>query len=378
MIKIFYRSQVFFVLLIFFSCAEQKEKKAEFKLNPPEKNLYASYFKIYKQDKFSVLVTYLNIDKTDSAIYVLYVNEKPEVDFSANYVKTPIKKVACLSSVFIGFLTKLQVLNTISAVDNGDFISNAFIQQQIEDNKIKQLSKSGQLNLEETLMSDVQLIFANPSGDSKKDFDKRLINVGIIQVVCADYFENHPLGRAEWIKAMALFFNTENKADSIFNAVMGNYLALKTSADTCKYKPTVFTEIKTNDAWFVAGGKSSLAQLLNDAGANYIWKDNGKTEATALNMEQIIQKALSADYWINLHFCNTKEDLLKLDKRYSEFNAFKKENLFNNNALLNKTGANAYWEYGLCSPDEILKDLIKIFHPNLHANHQLKYYKQLK
>ncbi len=377
MIKTFYHSLIFSVLLFSFSCSEQKKNKNAFQLNPPEKNLYASYFKIYKQDNFSVLVTYLNIDKTDSAVYVLYNKEKPQLDFPVHYVQTRTQKVACLSSVFIGFLDKLQVLNTVVAVDNGDFISNSFIQQQIEGEQVKQINKSGELNLEKTLMSEVHIIFTNPSGNSKKDFDKRLLDIGIIPVVCADYFENHPLGRAEWIKALALFFNKENKADSLFNLVRENYCSLKNSADTCKYKPTVFTEVKTNDAWFVAGGKSSMAQLLNDAGANYLWKDKGKTDATVLNMEQVIQKALSADYWINLHLCNTVNDLLKMDKRYEEFNAFKNENLYNNNALLNKTGGNAYWEYGLCNPDEILRDLIKIFHPNLQPNHQLKYYKKL-
>ena len=378
MIKIFYHSLFFAVVFFFFSCGEQKKKESKFQLNHSEKNSYASYFKIYKQNDFSVLVTYLNIDKTDSAVYVLYGEKKPELNFPVYYVQTPIKKVACLSSVFVGFLDKLNVLNTVIAVDNGDFISNSFIQQQIEEKQVKQISKNGQLNLEETLMSEVHIIFTNPTGDAKRDFDKRLTDIGIIPVVCADYFENHPLGRAEWIKALSQFFGKENKADSVFNSIKENYLSLKRSADTCKYKPTVFTEVKTNDAWFVAGGKSSLAQLLNDAGADYLWKDNNKTAATALNMEQIIQKALTADYWINLHLCNTADELLKMDNRYAEFYAFKKRNLYNNNALLNKTGGNAYWEYGLCNPDEILKDLIKIFHPNLQADYKLKYYKQLK
>jgi iron complex transport system substrate-binding protein len=364
--------------LIFFSCSNGTKKNSAFHLNPPEKNLYASYFHIYKQDNFSVLVTYLNVAKTDSAVYVLYIKEKPELDFPALYVKTPSQKVACLSSVFVGFLSKLNVLNSVIAVDNGDFISNAGIQQRIEGNEIKQLSKNGELNLEETLMSEVHIIFTNPSGNSKKDFDKRLIDIGIIPIVCADYYENHPLGRAEWLKALALFFGKESVADSVFTSVKENYLTLKSSADTCQYKPSVFTEIKTNDTWFVSGGKSSLAQLLNDAGADYLWKDNNKIETTSLNMEQVIQKCLAADYWINLHLCNTAEDLLKLDKRYAEFNAFKNKNLYNNNAVLNKTGGNAYWENGLCSPDEILRDLVKIFHPGLQPGYNLKYYKQLK
>lgn len=377
MIKAFYHSLILFVLFFSFSCGEPKKAANAFQLNSSEKNLYASYFKICKQDKFSVLTTYLNLNKTDSAVYVLYNKEKPELNFPCYYVQTPVQSVACLSNVFVGFINRLEIVQYIKAVDNLDFISNYMVLYLAAEGSVKELSKTGQLDMEKTLMSKVQVIFANPSGDPKKDFDKRLLDAGIIPVVCADYFENHPLGRAEWLKAIGLFFDLENKADSIFNLTKENYLSLKRSVDTCKYKPAVLTEIKTSDAWFVAGGKSSLAELLNDAGANYLWKDNEKTTATALNMEQVIQKALSADYWINLHLCNSKDDLLKLDKRYGEFNAFKKRHLFNNNVLVTKGGANAYWENGLCNPDEILSDLIKIFHPNLLPDHKLKYYKQL-
>ncbi|MGZ3867125.1 MAG: ABC transporter substrate-binding protein [Bacteroidia bacterium] len=378
MIKIFYHSLCFCIVLVFFSCSGGKKEAGTFNLCMSQKNQYASYFKIHSEKGFSVLVTYLNVAKTDSAVYVLYKDVKPEVNFSAHFVKTPVKSVASFSSVFVGFINNLGIIEKITAVDNLDFISNATVQYLAAEGSVRELNKTGQLNMEQTLASGVEIILTNPSGDLKKDFDKRFENAGITPVVCVDYFENHPLGRAEWIKAVALFFDKENMADSIFNSVNVNYQALKKSVDTCKYRPTVFTEKKTNDVWFVAGGKSSAAQFLKDAGADYLWKENNKTEATALSMEQVLQKAANADYWINLHLCNSAEELLKLDSRYGEFNAFKKGNLYNNNAIVTLKGANDYWESGLCSPDMILKDLVKIFHPELQPDHRLKYYKQLK
>lgn len=378
MIKAFYHSIFAVVIFIAFSCSDGKKLSDQVRLSKPETNEYAAYFKICRQDSFSVLVTYLNVEKTDSAVYVLYRAKKPELGKDVYYVRVPVQKVACLSSVFVGFLDKLGVLTSLAAVDNMDFVSNATVNYLHAKGSVKELSKNGQLNIEETLLSQVQTIFTNPSGDARKDFDKRLTDIGIIPVVCADYYEMHPLGRAEWIKAFATFYGAEGRADSLFNKVRENYLALKNAADTCKYKPSVFTEKKTNDTWFVAGGKSSMAQLLNDAGADYLWKDNGKTSPTAMNMEQVMQKALDADYWINLHLCNSADELFQLDHRYEKFNAFKRGNLYNNNALTNAKGGNAYWETGLCNPDEILKDLVKIFHPDLLPGHQLKYYKQLK
>jgi iron complex transport system substrate-binding protein len=366
-------------LLFLSSCGtQQKSKENTSALNHPKKNSYASYFKIYKEENFSALVTYINTEKTDSVVYVLYNNTKPELSISAYYIKTPVSSVACLASVFVGAINNLQCLNYITAVDNADYICNPIIKEKCTNNSIQQLSKNRVLNIEQTLVCKPDIILANPSGDPKKDFDARLLKAGITPILCADYYENYPLARAEWAKAFALFFNAEQKADSLFASIENNYLQLKILTDTSKYKPSVFSEIKTGDVWFVPGAKSNMATLLKDAGATYIFTDNDKTGSLSLNLEQVIDKAIHADYWLNLHQCNNAEDVIKQDKRYEVFNAYKKRNLYNNNATVNEAGGNAYWEYGLNHPDELLADLIKIFHPALLPNHTLKYYKQLK
>ncbi len=368
---------LFFGLLLFlFSCSEEKEK-VDVPFSAVE-NKYASYFKIYKRDRYTLLVTFLNAEKTDSAVYALFKGEKPELQSEIHGIQIPVQNVACLSSVFVGFLNRLEAISAIRAVDNMDFVSNQQLLDLSAKGSIKELAKNGPLNIEQTLTCGVNVLFTNPTGDKKKDIDARLLGANITPVVCADYFENHPLGRAEWVKAMSLFFGKEEMADSLFAETERKYFALKASVDTVSYKPTVFTELKTNDTWFVAGGKSSLAQFLADAGADYLWKDNGKVNVTALNMEQVIEKALNADYWINLHLSNMPSEILEKDKRYGEFKAFKTRNLFNNNRRLNLSGGNDYWETGLCNPDEILADLVNIFHPDLQPVKELKYYKQLK
>lgn len=367
---------LFVVFLFLFSCSS--EVKQDVIAHPVAKNnSYASYFKIRKEDDCTVLTTYLNFEKSDSVVYALYRNEKPGVKADA-YVKLPVTNVACLGSIFVGMVNRLQMPETIRAVDNIDFICNPSIRYLHAEGSIKELSKAGQLNIESTLNSGVEVLFVNPGGEKKRDLDERLLNAGIVPVICADYFETHPLGRAEWIKALALFFGKESAADSLFIDTEAKYLALKKSTDTCRLRPTAFTEMKTGDTWFVAGGKSSMSRFLSDAGADYLWKDNGKVNVTGLNMEEVIVKALGADYWINLHLSQSAADILKADTRYGQFKAFKTGNIYNNNAILSPKGANSYWEDGLCNPDEILADLVSIFHPNLHPGHRLKYYRKLQ
>lgn len=342
----------------------------------PVKNKYAVFFSTAAARNYTLLVTWLNAERTDSVAYVLYSGDRPALKGNYHFIETPVSNIACLGSVFLGFLERLRATDKVTAVDNLDFISNPLVLHAAP--AVKELSRNGQLNIEQTLLSGARLILTNPSGDKMKDFDPRLLDARIVPLVCADYFEEHPLGRAEWIKVLGLLLNKQHLADSLFLETEKKYLELKSVVDTCKYRPTVFTELKTSDTWFVAGGKSSMARLLADAGADYLWKDNGKTTVTALNMEQVMQRALDADYWINLHLCNSASDLLKLDRRYAGFKAFQLGNIYNNNARTNDKGANPYWEEGLCNPDRILDDLIQIFHPTLHPVRKLNYYQQLK
>lgn len=359
------------------SCHSPQTTQETLPLTHPLANKYATYFKIYKEDTFTLLITYLNESKSDSAMYVLYKNEKPSLPVNGYYIKLPLHSVACLSTLFVGAMNNLGCLNYISAIDNADYICNPLVRNKCSRNEVLQLAKNGVLNIEQTLACKPELVFANPNGDPAKDFDARLIKAGITPVICADYFENTPLARAEWCKALALFFNAEQKADSLFSVIEKEYVSLKAIADNCKHRPTVFFEKKTGDAWFMPGGKSYQAQLVQDAGADYIFKNSDKTGSLSLNEEQVITQAKDAGYWLNLHHCTSLADLLKEDKRYEIFSAFKTGNVYNNNNFVNENGGNAYWEYGLNRPDELLAELICIFHPGISPDRKLTYYKQL-
>src|ERR1700744_6292669 len=101
-------------LLFLGSCSTQpKSKENTSSLSHLQKNNYASYFKIYTEENFSALVTYINTEKTDSIVYILYKNEKPQLSFNAYYIKIPVSSVACLGSVFVGALNNLKCLNHI-------------------------------------------------------------------------------------------------------------------------------------------------------------------------------------------------------------------------------------------------------------------------
>jgi len=129
----------------------------------------------------------------------------------------------------------------------------------------------------------------------------------------------------------------------------------------------------------MSGGRSYPAQLLEDAGANYLWGDNESRRSLSLDFEAVYEKAHDAEVWITMrNEWRSIGDVVAEDERYGKFKSVRTGRVFNANARLNEHGGNDYWETGVASPHLVLADLIKILHPDLLPEHELIWFHQLQ
>ena len=111
----------------------------------------------------------------------------------------------------------------------------------------------------------------------------KLQEAGIPVVLNAEYMEEDPLGRAEWIKFISVFFNREKEANAYFEKIKNEYQSLEKSVHFLNgTNPTVFVNNNWQGTWNMAGGQSYVAELLRDAGADYLWSDDTTPEASLL------------------------------------------------------------------------------------------------
>ena len=340
---------------------------------------YAKRFTIKKEKDYTVLELLGNKTNTEvTATFILYKGKKPSYNKEAFYVKTPVQRVACMSSIYTTMIEKLNSLNTIVAIDNVDYYNNKLVQDAVQQNKIVELSKGPHIEVEKTLTLKPDLLLTFGMGNPKNDVDVKLIQANLPIAISLDHLEETPLARYEWIKFIACFFNKETIADSIFKSVETHYNELKALTKNVDSKPKVLTEMKYGDVWYVPAGNSFISHLIADAGASYLWEDDHKTGSLPLSFENVYVKAKDCDVWINMYNINSKKELSSHDERYELFKAFKEDKLYNNNKIQNSKGFSYYWENGISNPDEVLADLIYIFHPALLPNHQFKFYKKIE
>ncbi len=291
-------------------------------------------------------------------------------------ITVPVNTVASLSTTHLPHLAKLGLVDKLVGVSNPKIVNTPEVVEKIKAGKISELGNNN-VNVERLLELNPDLVTTYGTGNPQTDNYPKLLEAGLKVAINAEYMENTPLGRSEWLKFTALFFNQEEKAEKIFSQISKNYQEIAAKTKAIKKRPKVFTGFNFKGTWYAPGCKSYIAQYLADAGAELLCVDN-VDGSIPLSFEDVFERAATADYWLNVsQSWQSLKDVIREDSRYGDFQAVKKGNVYNNNARLNENGGNDYWEGGISNPDVILADLIKIFHPELLPNHQLFFYQKL-
>ncbi|MDY0125842.1 MAG: ABC transporter substrate-binding protein [Anaerolineaceae bacterium] len=342
---------------------------------------YAKNFTLEYKDGYKLLtVTLPWLGATEPLHYALVpmgTQLDAELD-NAVVINTPIKSFVSLSSTYLPFLEQIGELESLIAVDTADYIYNAEVRSWVEDGKVETIGSGATVDVEKVVELSPDIIMTSASGSSEWDTHPVLEQAGLPVVINSDYLEQDPLGRAEWGKFIAAFYEKEVEADRIFDEMAARYEKAKASVACQTGKPTVFVNTAYEGTWYMPGSESYAAILLRDAGANYLWNDLEETGATPIDFEVVVERAKDADFWLNVGFASDLANLAAMDPRYADFKAYQEGKVFNNNARITDMGGTDYYESGIANPDTVLSDLIAIFYPDMADEHELFYYRQLQ
>lgn len=304
--------------------------------------------------------------------------EKPDGVEADALVRIPVRTMASLSTTHIPALDMLGASEVLTGFPSTDFISSPTMRKRVEQGQIRDLgSSSSMINIEALMELSPELVMAYSMGAKDKNL-RSLARTGIPVVLNADYMEQNPLGRAEWIKFTAAFLNKEKEAEAVFSSIKNRYDSLAALTTGIRERPTVFSGVVYNGTWFMPGGKNWSAQFFSDAGADYLWSDNHESGSLQLSFESVFDKAYKADFWIGTANYSSLQALAEVDHRYTGFQAWQNKQVYTYTAKLGQTGGNDYLELGYSRPDMVLADLIRILHPQLLPGYDMYFYERLE
>ncbi|HZI26205.1 MAG TPA: ABC transporter substrate-binding protein, partial [Chryseolinea sp.] len=342
---------------------------------------YASGFTVsYQSDNTKLVeVVYPFQGATSGYKYLLVPKGQTIPDHASDVrvIRIPITSIVCTSTTHIPLLDYLGETEKLVGFPSTDYISSEKARKLIARGKVQELGVDKGLNLERIAMLQPDMVMGYTMSSDYGQF-KKVEELHVPVVLNAEYLEKHPLGRAEWIKFMSLFFNKEKEADSVFRVIEKNYLETRALVANVQKTPTVMIGIMYGDAWFLPGGQNYAAKLLADAGLHYLWRDDTSNGFLELSFESVYERARAADFWIGAGTFTTLQEIEYADHRYSGFKPMKQKNVYTYNARVGAKGGSEFLELGYLRPDIILKDLAKIAHPELFRDHTLYFHKRLE
>lgn len=363
---------------LLFSCNPNKKVAEEktVKEGVPVEIKYAKGFQVSDYGNFK-LVNITDPSKESNIVYkyALLQRGSPKEDIPADYtiIETPIRSAICMTNLQLSNFIKLDALDKVVGITSTRFLSNQQINEQLKEGKTSKIGIEGEFDTEIVIALNPDVILVSPF---KKGGYDAIRNLNIPLISFLGYKETTPLGQAEWIKFTAMLLGLEKQADKQFTEIEKKYNSLKDLAANTINKPTVLSGELHSGNWYVVGGKSYLAQLFKDAGADYFMKNDNESGGFYVDYETVYSQGANADYWRVVNSYNgeyTYEVLRQTDARYADFKAYKEKKLIYCN-LRKKP----FYEKTPVEPEVVLADLIKIFHPGLLPEHTSVYYELLK
>ena len=366
-------------ILLFSFCTSRSSKNSE-NFAVPNDTLqlrHARGFAIYHHDDFKEVVVYHSTDSDRVfARYYLTRNENLKTPRNGTRVLIPLETIAFASVTHIEFLNLLDKQHTVIGICSPDLVFDADVRKRAQNGEITDLGDAFNINVERTLKLNPQALMT--SGFNQSDPNARRISrAGIPVLYNNEWMENTPLGRAEWIKFVAAFFDKEAEADSIFSLIEQRYNEIKALASRVEQKPSVMSGSNFRGTWYMPGGQSFMARLFADAGGVYFFADNTSTGSLPLNIETVLVNFAETDVWLNSDF-NSLDELLRANAKHAIFRPVSLGRVYNFNKRTLPSGANDFWESGVARPDLILADIIAILHPNILPEHELVYAKRVE
>lgn len=341
---------------------------------------YAAGFSIKgAEDRKSVLVTVQNpwqgADSVTTRLFIARGDEDVPDGFSGQVLRGDAGRIIAMSSTHVAMLDAVDAGDRVAGVSGLGYIFNFNIHARSD--RVGDVGYDGNVNYELILAlePDIVLLYGV---NCASPMESKLRELGIPYIYIGDYLEESPLGKAEWLVLISEIVGMREKGEQVFGDIAARYEALRNKvAETVLDAPSVMFNTPYGDAWFMPSTQSYVARLVTDAGGDCIYKKNTGNVSVPIDMEEAYVLTSKADMWINVGNAGSLAELGAACPKFTDTRCFLNGFVYNNNRRVNASGGNDYYESAVVNPDVLLRDLVKILHPEL-VDEDFVYYKQLK
>ena len=341
---------------------------------------YATGFRIVgAEGKQSTIIRVTNpwqsANDVETMLFIARGGEKAPAGFRGQVLQGDAQRVVCMSSSHIAMLNAIGAVESVVGVSGKDFVSNPYI--VANRHSIADVGYDGNINFELLVAQrpDIVLLYGVTGACTMQS---KLDELGISYIYIGEYVEEDPLGKTEWLIAIAEIVGCREQGIAYFSQIPQHYNHLQSMAAVATSpQPKVMLNTPYADSWFMPSTTSYLARLIADAGGDYIYKKNTSNHSVPIDIEEAALLTTEADIWLHVEGVSSLKDLRQQYPKFAKMPCVQRGEVYNCDKRKVTGGGNDYWESGVVQPDVILRDLIKVFHPEL-ISEELVYYRKIE
>lgn len=308
------------------------------------------------------------------ALLVLRGDEEVPAGFEGQVLRGDARRIVAMSTTHVAMLNVLGAADRIVGLSGKDFVSAPSVRASLD--SIAEIGYEGNIDYERLVGADPDLVLLF-SVNGASAMEPKLKELGIPYLYIGDYCEESPLGKAEWLMALAEVCGLRDKGRSVFDSIPIRYEAVRKRAESVATRPSAMFNAPYSDTWFMPYNSSYALRLVRDAGGQSVYRDNNSRRSQPVSIEQAYLLTDKADVWLISGTYRTARELRDALPRFADTRPVVSDRVFNSTLRSTPGGGNDYWESGIVNPDLVLRDLMKIFHPEL-VSEPFVYYENLR
>ena len=363
-------------LLLCVGCGEVKKYGDESFTTTVYEPHYASGFVIDADDQGNTLIRVSQPwqgSVVEEQSLAIFATEDAARGYDGEYIVGAADRIVCMSTSYIAMLDAIDMVGTVVGVSGKQYVMNECV---AANPKVEDVGYDSNLNYEllVSLNPDVVLMYGVTAENGA--VTAKLRDLGIPYLYLGDYVEESPLGKAEWLVAIAEIVGCRERGVAQFEAIEERYNAVKSGVVRSEQAPKVMFNLPYQDVWYMPSDESYMVQLVTDAGGDYIYRGKNISRGSkGVSLEEAYMLVADADIWLNVGQCSTMDDLHRAAPHFVNTRVVQSGEVYNNNRRRTRAGGSDFWESAIVRPDVVLRDLATII---AGGEGELYYHQQLR
>ncbi|OYT25474.1 MAG: ABC transporter substrate-binding protein [Thermoprotei archaeon ex4572_64] len=290
-------------------------------------------------------------------------------------IKIPTEKIVLFSSTQVALIWRIDreynlgLLRKVVAIAWGQryrwYIPE--IKKLIENGTIIDIGYADSPDYEKliTLKPDLVVIYTIPGYEPSVKLIQKLEELKIPYVVDNEWMESTFLGRFEWIKFLASFFNLDEKVSKLFNKIVSEVENIRRKLSEVKCRPGIAWFIIYRGIVWTPRPGSYVHDLIRTCSGIYLYENVSKVD-----LEVVISLANKTDILIySSYLVESIDDILKEEPRLEVLKAIREGRVYAFHENI--------WQVGYAYPEILIKDLCYIVHSEIFREYELHFFKRL-